>query len=71
MRCLTTYENTTRVLSIPVIMMTSSNGNIFRVAGPLCGEFTGEFPSQKPLTRAFDVFFDLRLNKMLSKQSWS
>ena len=22
-------------------MMTSSNGNIFRVAGPLCGEFTG------------------------------
>ena len=27
-------------------MMTSSNGNIFRVTGPLCGEFTGpgEFP---------------------------
>ena len=24
-----------------VIMMTSSNGNIFRVTGPLCGEFTG------------------------------
>ena len=23
------------------IMMTSSNGNIFRVTGPLCGEFTG------------------------------
>ena len=22
-------------------MMTSSNGNIFRVTGPLCGEFTG------------------------------
>ena len=22
-------------------MITSSNGNIFRVAGPLCGEFTG------------------------------
>ena len=21
--------------------MTSSNGNIFRVTGPLCGEFTG------------------------------
>ena len=29
-------------------MMTSSNGNIFRVTGPLCGEFTGpgEFPTQ-------------------------
>ena len=23
-------------------MMTSSNGNIFRVTGPLCGEFTGD-----------------------------
>ena len=29
-----------------VFMMTSWNGNIFRVTGPLCGEFTGEFPSQ-------------------------
>ena len=52
--------------------MTSSNGNIFRVAGPLCGEFTGpgEFPTQRPVTRSFDVFFDLRLNKRLSKQPW-
>ena len=51
-------------------MMTSSNGNIFRVTGPLCGEFTGpgEFPTQRPVTRSFDVFFDLRLNKRLSKQ---
>ena len=40
-------------------MMTSSNGNIFRVTGPLCGEFTGpgEFPTQRPVTRSFDVFF--------------
>ena len=30
----------------------------------------GEFPAQRPLTRRFDVFFDLRLNKRLSKQSW-
>ena len=52
--------------------MTSSNGNIFRVTGPLCGEFTGpgEFPTQRPVTRSFDVFFDLRLNKRLSKQPW-
>ena len=51
-------------------MMTSSNGNIIRVTGPLCGEFTGpgEFPTQRPVTRSFDVFFDLRLNKRLSKQ---
>ena len=52
--------------------MTSSNGNIFRVTGPLRGEFTGpgEFPAQRPVPRSFDVFFDLSLNKRLSKQSW-
>ena len=31
---------------------------------------TGEFPSQWPVTRSFYFFFDLRLNKRLSKQSW-
>ena len=30
----------------------------------------GEFPTQRPVTWSFDVFFDLRLNKQLSKQSW-
>ena len=28
---------------------------------------TGEFPTQRPVTRNFDVFFDLRPNKLLSK----
>ena len=46
------------------------NGAIFRGTGPLWGEFTGEFPSQRPVTRSSDVFFDLRLNKRLSKQLW-
>ena len=41
-------------------MKTSSNGNLFRVTGSL----------QRPVTRSFDVFFDLCLNKRLSKQSW-
>ena len=52
--------------------MTSSNGNIFRVTGPLCGEFIGpsEFPTQRPVMRTFDVFFDLRLNQRLRKQPW-
>ena len=31
---------------------------------------TGDFPAQRPVTPRFDVFFDLRLNKRLSKQSW-
>ena len=35
------------------IMMTSSNGNIFRVTGPLCGEFTGH--RWIPVTKASDA----------------
>ena len=31
---------------------------------------TGESPAQRSVTRSFDVFFDLRLSKRLSKQSW-
>ena len=77
---ITWYANLYNIVTIAVYgyilncshMMTSSNGNIFRVTGPLCGEFTGpgEFPTQRPVTRSFDVFFDLRLNKRLSKQPW-
>ena len=38
---------------------------LFAVNSPV----TGEFPSQTPVTRSFDVFFYIRLNKRLSKQS--
>ena len=31
---------------------------------------TGEFPAQRPVTQSVGVFFDLRLNKRLSKQPW-
>ena len=55
-------------------MMTSSSGNIFRVTGHLCGEFTGLrwIPRTKAsdVEWSFDVFFDLCPNKRLSKQSW-
>ena len=56
----------------------SSNGNIFRVTGHLCGEFTG--PRWISHTKANDTelwcllwsaHFDLRPNKRLSKQSWA
>ena len=30
---------------------------------------SGEFPTQRPVTRSFDVYFDLRPDKRLSKQS--
>ena len=54
-------------------MMTSPNGNIFRVTGHLCGEFTGLrwIPRTKTSdAELFDVFFDMFPNNRLSKQSW-
>ena len=39
------------------------------VIGAGSSPVTGEFPAQRPVTRSFDVFFDLRLNKRLSKQN--
>ena len=53
-------------------MMTSSNGNIFHVTGHLRGEFTGDcwIPPQRPVTPSSEIFFDLRMNKLLSKQWW-
>ena len=52
-----------------VNIMTSSTGNIFRVTCSLCGKYTGQ--RWISLTKASDAelwcFFDLRLNKQLSK----
>ena len=74
--------------------MMTSNWNIFRVTGHLCGEFTdhrwiprrnisallvicagnspitGGFPAKGPVKRIYDAFFDMRLNKRLSKEKW-
>ena len=46
---------------------------IFSALHALCegnSPVTGESPSQRPVTRSFDIFFGLCLNKRLSKQSW-
>ena len=57
------------------ILMISSNGNMFHASGLCEGNplVTGDFPtqnlSQRPVTRGFDVFFDMSLNKWLRKQS--
>ena len=68
------FQSSRELWNLPsqAFMKTSSNGTIFRITGPLCGEFTspGEFPAQRPVTQSFDVFFDLRLNNRLSKQTW-
>ena len=61
------------VMLLKLHMMTSSHGNIFRVTGLLCGEFSGHrwIPrTQRPDTRSFDIFFDILLNKRLSKKPW-
>ena len=45
----------------------------FSASPPICAgnsQVTCELPTQRPVTRSFDVFFDLRLNKRLSKQRW-
>ena len=44
---------------MPLYMMTSSNGNIFRVTGTLCGEVTGH--QWIPLTKARDAEPDVSL----------
>ena len=52
-------------------MMTSSDGNIFRVTALCAGNspVTGEIPAQRPVTRSFDIFFDVCLDERLSKPS--
>ena len=52
-------------------MMTSSNRNISYITCPLWAESTGHqsIPSPRPVMRSFGVFFDLHLNKWLSKRS--
>ena len=63
------FERIGHASKMVTLTVTSSNGNILhlRVTGTLCGELIGE----RPVTRSVDVFFDLRLNKRLSEQSWS
>ena len=53
-------------------MMTSSNGNIFRVTGPLCGEFTGHrwIPRTKTNDAEIWCFLWSAPEYGLSKQSW-
>ena len=62
-------ERSSSLVRFLCCMMTSSNGNIFprywpRVPG------IHRFPAQRPVTLRFDGFFDLGLNKRLSKHLW-
>ena len=59
------------VLQSPIEIMTTSNGNIFRITGPLWQESTGDrwIPFTRVNNADFDVFCNVRLNKRFSKQS--
>ena len=63
------YLSTKATYKTSIIMMTSSNGYIFRVCegNP---PISGDLRSHRPATHGFRVFFDLPLNKRLSKHSW-
>ena len=67
-----------RIVKKMDLKISSAKGNHFVSAirlnrTPLLAtspDVAGEFPTQKPVTRSFDVFFELCLNKRLSKHSW-
>ena len=65
------YYRLLRICVMHSSTMTSSNGKIVRGIGPSWGNppATGGFPSQPPVMWSYDIFFDLHLNKRLSKQS--
>ena len=66
------YITQYRMETLHYVMMTSSNENISALLAICAGNspVTGEFPAQRPVTRSYDAYFDLRLNKRLGKQSW-
>ena len=50
--------------------METSSASLAICAGNWGIHRSGEFPTQRPVTRSFDVFFDLPLNKRLNRQWW-
>ena len=69
----------TKAIQYPLIrhnasaMFLSTHQETFSKLLALCARNTpviGEFPSQRTVTRSFDIFFDLHLNKQLNKQPW-
>ena len=64
----TSRQITKLCLHDDIIEMETSSALLAFCAGN--SPVTGEFHAQRPVTRSFDDFVDLRLNKQLSKQSW-
>ena len=71
--CTPNQDNTWTVCYILVVPWWRHQMETFSALLAICAgnsPVPGEFPAQRPVTQSFDVFFDLRLNKRLSKQSW-
>ena len=54
-----------------MLMMTSWKGTFSALLAIFAGnsQVPGEFPAERPVTWSFDVFYDMRPNKRLSKRS--
>ena len=60
-------------VAVPHIPWWRHQMEIFSALLAICAENSPvpcEFPAQRPVTWSFDVYFDLRPNKRLSKQLW-
>ena len=72
--CACMYFESLMLMSDPLMSWWRHQMEISSAVLALCAgnsPVTGEFPTQRPVTLSFDVFFDVRLNKRLSKQSWN
>ena len=62
-----------RYISFSVITWWRNKMQAFSALLAICAgnsPVTGEFPTQRPMTQGLGVFFDVRLNKLLSEQWW-
>ena len=67
------YDNCHKIIAPPQNPWWRHQMETFSVLLAIClgnSPVPGEFPAQRPVTRSFEGFFDLRLNKRLIKQSW-
>ena len=65
--CLRFHSNLPRLMSCSWWRHQMETFSALLVLCEVNSPVTGEFPVQMPVTQSFDVFFDLRLNKRLSK----
>ena len=67
------FIGTVAILWLPQFPWWCHQKETFSVLLAICAgnsPVPGEFPAQMPVTWSFNVFFDLHLNKRLSRQSW-